>query len=225
MPGRKYPLITNEYFHIFNRGIDHRPTFTDLINFRRAKETIQFYRFASLPIKLSQFLVLGNNRRQEIFNQIDKSNTLVDIICYCLMPNHFHFLLQQKQENGISKFLSNFQNSYTRYFNTKRRRIGPLFLDQFKAVRVETNEQLLHLSRYIHLNPYTSYVVKNITQLENYQWSSLADYLEGKNELCAKKIILDFFKKPEDYKKFIFDQANYQRDLKSIEHLTFDHSP
>lgn len=186
---------------------------------------MQFYRFASLPIKLSQFLVLGNNRRQEIFNQIDKGDTLVDIICYCLMPNHFHFLLQQKQENGISKFLSNFQNSYTRYFNTKRERTGPLFLDQFKAVRVETDEQLLHLSRYIHLNPYTSYVVKNITQLESYQWSSLTDYLEGKDELCAKEIVLDFFKKPEDYKKFIFDQADYQRDLKLIEHLTFDLSP
>ena len=76
----------------------------------------------------------------------------MEIICYCLMPNHLHLLLRQLMDGGISKFMSNFANSYTRYFNTKSKRKGPVFEGKFKAKRIETDEQLLHLSRHIHLN-------------------------------------------------------------------------
>ena len=135
------------------------------------------------------------------------------------MPNHFHFLLKQTAEEGIAKFMSNFQNSYTRYFNTRHNRVGPLFQGPFRAVRVETDEQLLHLSRYIHLNPYSSFVVKNIKDLEEYQWSSFKEYLGKEKGFCQKEIVMSFFKNPQDYRKFVFDQADYQRELQKIKHL------
>ena len=82
---------------------------------------------------------------------------VVDLICFCLMPNHFHLLLRQIEEDGIVKFVRNFQIGYSRYLNEKEKRSGALFEGQFKAVRVENDEQLIHVSRYIHLNPYSSY--------------------------------------------------------------------
>lgn len=151
------------------------------------------------------------------------NDKLVDIICFCLMPNHFHLLLNQLKDNGISKFMANLQNSFTRYFNTKHERIGHLLQGQFKAVLIEDDNQLLHVSRYIHLNPYSSYVVKDLESLEQYLWSSFPEYL-GKvaAEICNKEIILSQFKDKKDYKKFVFDQADYQRRLEEIKHLVIE---
>lgn len=138
------------------------------------------------------------------------------------MPNHFHLQLKQKEDQGIAKFLSNLQNSFTRYFNISHERDGSLFLDQFKAIRIETDEQLIHVSRYIHLNPYTGYVVKSLKDLENYSWSSFPDYFQEGENLIEKDFILSFFKSSEEYKRFVFDQADYQRKLKEIEHLLLE---
>lgn len=162
-----------------------------------------------------------------------KRKFLVEMIAFCLMPNHFHLLLKQVQENGISAFTGNFTNSYTRYFNTKQKRIGPLFQGKFKAVRVETNEQLLHLSRYIHLNPYSSYLIKTLDKLENYPYSSFSEYLYPKKIFnCEKEIIFHDFKDvssykrslqvSETYKKFILNQADYQRRLQTVKHLALE---
>jgi len=125
-------------------------------------------------------------------------------------------------DGGISKFLSNFQNSYTRYFNTRHQRDGTLFLNQFKAVRIETDEQLIHVSRYIHLNPYASHVIKDIDRLEYYRWSSFSEYISKGDGFVNKSLLLGFFKNAESYKTFVFDQADYQRTLKEIEHLALE---
>src|SRR3989344_7879200 len=122
MPGRILPLVNSEVYHVFNRGIDRRPTFITKAEYQRAIKSISFYRFAKPPLRLSKLLLLENKRQVEILESLEKSEKLVEIISYCLMPNHFHFLLKQTQENGISKFLGNFQNSYTRYFNTRNKR-------------------------------------------------------------------------------------------------------
>lgn len=84
----------------------------------------------------------------------------LEIISYCLMPNHFHLLVKQVIDHGIVKCLNNFSNSYTRYFNIRHDRVGPLFQGRFKAVRIETDEQLLQVSRYIHLNPVASSLIE-----------------------------------------------------------------
>jgi len=138
------------------------------------------------------------------------------------MPNHFHVLLKQTSPDGITKFMSQLQNSYTRYFNTKYRRLGPLFLDQFGAVRIEKDEQLLHVHRYIHLNPYSSFIVKSLDGLLVYEWSSLKEYINQDAKLCVTDDILSYFKDKKHYLEFILDQADYQRKLKQIEHLLLE---
>lgn len=222
MPGRKLPLVTDEIYHVFNRGINRQPTFISKREFQRATATIKFYRFSKPPLRLSKFLRLENERRDEILKSLTTAKLLIEILAFCIMPNHFHFLLKQKEEGGIAKFLSNFQNSYTRYFNTRNQRDGSLFLDQFKAVRIESDEQLMHVSRYIHLNPHTGYVVKSLSKLPDYQWSSLPEYLRNSSQLVEINFILSFFSNPDKYKEFVFDQADYQRRLKEIEHLMFE---
>lgn len=223
MPYRETPLVAGEVYHVFNRGIDRIPTFTDKREYGRALETVNFYRFSSTPIKFSRFLKLNDLDRNEVFEKMKLSQELVEILCFCFMPNHFHFLIRQLADRGISQFISIFLNSYTRYFNTKKERVGPLFLDQFKAVRMERDEQLLHVSRYIHLNPYTGFLVQNEEQLEKYDWSSFRKYLNlDKSGFCKIDEILSFFKDPESYKEFVLDRKDYQRKLQAIKHLIFE---
>lgn len=222
MPGRKTPLVNGEIYHVFNRGIDRRPTFTTKREFQRAQQTLSFYKFFKLPMSLSKFLRLETKKQDKVLDLLMQNKNLVEIFCYCLMPNHFHLLLRQEQDQGIAKFLSNLQNSYTRYFNIKHERDGSLLLDQFKAVRIETEEQLIHVSRYIHLNPHTGYVVKTLGELENYPWSSFPDYLQGNSKIVNIEFILNLFGSIREYKKFVFDQADYQRRLKEIEHMVLE---
>lgn len=222
MPGRLTPLANEQIYHIYNRGIDHQPTFIQKNDYKRALETLKYYHYISPPVRLSIYLILGVDKKIEISSSLKNSPVHADIISYCLMPNHFHLLIRQKVDHGISKFLSNFQNSFTRYFNTKNHRSGPLFTNQFKAVLIETDKQLLHVHRYIHLNPYTSYVVKDIKNIFTYPWSSMAEYLSFKDNVCRQKIIRDYFKQINTYQRFILDQADYQRKLQSIKHLTFE---
>ena len=200
MPARFISLITDQYYHIFNRGVNKQPIFQGVRDYKRALDILEFYSY-NTKLRYSKFLLLSQEDKSHFLNSLrEKNDRLIEIICFCLMPNHFHLLLIQKKENGISKFMANLQNSYIRYFNTKHRRIGPLMQGQFKAVRVEDDDQLLHLSRYIHLNPFTSFVVKTFEDLERYQWSSLPEYL-GKTSvlLCNKEIILSNFKNVESY--------------------------
>lgn len=224
MPGREIVLANNEIYHIFNRGTAAMPIFLDKREYQRALETISYYQNSNPPMKYSRFLKKSVTERADLLDILRcQKNWLVDVVCYCLMPNHFHFLLRQRENNGISKFTGNFTNSYTRYFNTKEERIGPIVQGKFKSVRIETEEQLLHASRYIHLNPYTGYIVKTFQELENYPYSSFSEYTGGSQaNLCSKEIILSQFKNQHAYKKFVFDNASYQRELHKIKHLILE---
>jgi len=219
---RKVVFANNQLYHVYNRGVERRPVFTNTREYRRALEALKFYRYSDLPLRLSKFLVIPEAERSELISKISKHSKLVEIITYCLMPNHFHFLLKQTQVNGISEFLANFTNSYTKYFNTKHDRVGPLFQGLFKAVHIETDMQFIHVSRYIHLNPVSSFIIK-IEELENYQWSSFPEYMNKTSDvICYTKPILDFFSSVEKYRQFIFDQASYAQELEKIKHLIFE---
>lgn len=184
-------------------------------------ECIFYYQNSSTPLKYSRFLALSKQDRNHLLEEMHKQrNFLIQIIALCLMPNHFHLLLRQIKENGISRFVGNFTNSYTRFFNTKRERVGPLFEGKFKAVRIDTEDQLLHVSRYIHLNPYTGFVIKELETLEDYPYSSFPEYLnKAVSDRYDKSIVLNNFRSIALYKGFVFDQADYQRTLDRIKHL------
>lgn len=182
--------------------------FENSYNFQRFLKTMLYYK------------VLGPKPRFSLFtptnNSLDKSKQIVEIVVFCLMPNHFHFLLKQLTDGGITEFISKLSNSYTKYFNIKRSRVGPLLQGEFKSVLVESNEQLLHLSRYIHLNPLVSGLVKD---LRIYSWSSYPEYIGlSAQKICAKEIILNQFKSSKDYQRFVLDQADYGRELEIIKH-------
>ena len=91
----------------------------------------------------------------------------------------------------------------------------------FKAVRIESEEQLLHVSRYIHLNPATSYLIK-VNQLVNYPWSSFKDYQKDTNSFVNTSLVLNSFKSFKKYEEFVFDQADYQKTLDEIKHLVVE---
>lgn len=219
MPYRKIPLISGSYYHIFNRGIDRQPTFHTKRDYQRALQTLSYYLPAEPPTKYSQFLKKPIDERQDILDSIAKLSHQVTIIAYCLMPNHFHLLLKQNEDLGISKFLANFQNSYAKYFNVKHKRTGSLFDRQFKAVLVESENQLLHLTRYIHLNPYSSHLIQK-EEIITYPYTSLPEYLSGKYILSNPNQAIDIY--PKRYKSFVLDHADYQQRLESLKHLTLE---
>ncbi len=219
---RKIVLVKDEIYHVFNRGVEKRQTFTSHREYQRAFETLKFYRFSNPPIRLSKFFNIPHEKRLEIIKNMEEEHQpLVEIIAYCLMPNHFHFLLKQIADNGISIFISNFANSYVKYFNTKHDRVGPLFQGRFKAVHIEDDEQLIHISRYIHLNPAVASIIKP-EDLEDYLWSSYPEYLNRSNPFCTKEIVSSFFKSPAKYAEFVMDQIDYAKKLDEIKHLMLE---
>jgi putative transposase len=224
MSQRKVIFANDEIYHVFNRGIASQPIFLTNRDYVKAFETLIYYQNTSLPVKFSLFLSQPKDYQAETLTKLKKKHDFwVEIIACCLMPNHFHLLLKQCKNSGISKFIANFSNSYTKYINTKTDRNGPMFQGRFKAVHITTDEQLLHVMRYIHLNPFTSYVVKNFQDLKQYKHSSLPEYLSlSDTSYFAKDIVLKNFKTRVAYEKFLFDQADYQRKLNQIKHLLIE---
>lgn len=220
MPARKVPLVTNEIYHIINRGNASVPIFKDKYDYRKFVQTFCYYQNNNPPIRFSKIKNLTLPEKNKLFNKLNKQrNFLVEFVAYCLMPNHYHFILKQTKNKGILNFIRLSMNSYSRYFNTKYKRKGGLFEGRFKAIRIETNPQLLHLSRYIHLNPYSSFLVKDFKNLFSYPFSSLPEYLEfSKSKICNKEIVLNQFSNPKKYKKFVLNHADYQKTLETIKH-------
>jgi putative transposase len=213
MPNKQVVFANGEFYHVFNRGVEKRTTFLDQRDYHHFLETLEYYQIKKPATRFS-----FRKRPLLIKNNVDNT-PLVEIICYCLMPNHFHILIRQLAENGISTFMSKISNSYTKYFNTRYTRVGPLFQGNFKAVRIESDSQLTHVSRYIHLNPLIDYIVKD---LNDYRYSSYTEFLGLKEGFCKKEEILIYFGSPGEYKKFVLDQEDYGRSIKFMERLLIE---
>lgn len=222
MPYRRVPFVNNEVYHAIARGVAKKPIFTSSNDYHRALSLIDFYRRGTLSLRFSYFKRLYREEKENFLKRLKNKKPVVEILAFCLMPNHIHFLLKQLEKRGIPIFMSNFQNSYAKYFNTKYQRIGPLFQPMFKAVRIETDQQLIHVSRYIHLNPVSAYLIE-IEELENYPWSSFGAYLNRKTlEFVNPDLVLSLFESSAKYRQFVYDQADYQRKLERIKHLTLE---
>lgn len=208
MPSRITPLVNGQIYHIYNRGIEKRRVFENRRCYTRLLHAIKYYQLKGPKPKFSHSF--NNN----LFKP-DPEKKIVDIICYCLMPNHFHLLIKQLSDGGISEFISKLINSYTKFYNLKYKRVGPLFQGQFKAVLIESEEQLIHVSRYIHLNPIASFLVKD---LNLYEWSSYKEYINNTKGICNKEEIISIFKNSTSYQKFCSDQVSYAQNLERIKH-------
>ena len=208
--------VNNQYYHVYNRGVAKQPIFVTEKDYVRLLNTFSFYiENASKP----QYSKIDSVELSQVLATVPEK-PLVEIIAYCLMPNHFHLILKQLVENGIGIFLRRSLDSYTRYYNTKNNRVGPIFQGRTKSVLVENDEYLLHLSRYLHLNPYVSSLCK---ELLDYRWSSYHQYLNNiSNRICHTGFILELIGSPESYQKFVEDFASYAVDLERLKHLTIE---
>lgn len=223
MPYRKNLLVTGEIYHIFNRSVAREPIFINSRDYKRALELIDFYRFTDTYIRFSFYNRMKYHQKSDFIYSLYSTPKLVDIFAFCFMPNHFHFLVKQNVDGGITKFIRIFQNSYAKYLNTKIDRPGAVFQAMFKTRRIESEEQLLHVFRYINLNPVTGYVIPTLANLNQYPWCSYADYTnKAKNIFLNTDFLNKLFKNREQLEKFHSDQVNYQRTLKLIEHLLME---
>jgi putative transposase len=208
---RKVQFENDNLYHVYNRGTEKRNVFLD---------DADHYRFIHYLYELSN-ANFNHNLSRDIEGGLALLNSnsrdlLVEIIAFCLMPNHFHLILRQLQENGIAQFMQKLGTGYTMYFNKKNKRSGSLFQGTFKAIQIEHDEYLMHLSRYIHINPveliesgWKKEGIKNWERinefLENYRWSSYLDYIGIKNfpSVTNRNVIMSSFPDGQSYKNFI----------------------
>lgn len=207
-------LVSGETYHIYNRSLQQTPIFKNAHDCSRFIDIVKYYLQETPPVKFSQY----KNNRDKF--KLDFNKPIVKIISFVLMPTHFHFELRQEKDHGILKFIQKTCNSFSHFYNLKHRNKGPLFESTFRAVRIESNEQLLHLSRYIHLNPVTSFLVKNP---EDYEFSSYGDFLGNKKfSFLDPSLVLKQFKNFSKYQQFVNDQSDYQKQLGEIKQLIIE---
>ncbi len=216
---RKDPLKNGQYYHIYSRSIAKFVIFNNTDDYVRMLDILDLYRFKEFSYKYSRYKRLDDSAQRAVTIHLKDSPMLVKIISYCLMPTHLHLVLKQVTKDGISKYMARVLNSYSRYFNVSHQRTGPLWTGRFKNVLVKDNSQLLHLTRYIHLNPTSARIVK---KPEKWHFSSYSEYIDSyqENGFCDFNGLFDF--SPEKYKKFIDDRKSYQQEISQIKNILID---
>lgn len=155
---RKDPLINDHYYHIYNRGVDKRDIFMNKKDLTRFIESVKEFNTIK-PIKSLEKKfrekngVVGPLQKGEgVVQPLPEGQPLVSIVCYCFNPNHFHFILKQETENGISEFLKRLLGGYTRYFNLVHNRNGALFQGRFKSKLINNDQYILKIRPYVNIN-------------------------------------------------------------------------
>lgn len=205
--------VENGHYHIYNRGVEKRAIFLD------EQDCTIFLHYLKLylsPIEELKKLNLPGLRIWRFIRQ--NLSREVDLLSFALMPNHIHLQIKQKTTNGIVKLMRRLSTSYVMYFNRKYQRIGGLFQNTYKAALVQSDPYLLHLSRYIHLNP--SKITSNTIDFP--EFSSYPYYLGHKTASWIKpQEILSYFKSAQsaDLKDMLSYQSfveNYQTDSSKL---------
>ena len=223
---RKTILSINHVYHIYNRGVEKRKIFLDSADYSRfvsiLKHCLDYnYPYSLLKLRLKQ--AESPEKKQKVLLQLEtkRINPLVEIFSFCLMPNHYHLILKQLINDGITTFMHRIGTGYAGYFNIRQKRSGRLFEGNFKAIMVKTDEQLIHLSRYQHLNPQSLGIIKP-KKLINYPWSSLSTYLGDKKFSFIKPgIVLSAFKNPKSYLNFVLGEIDKFEALR-LEKIVID---
>lgn len=219
---RKTLITKGEYYHIYNRGNRKQNTFLEQQDYIRFLFTILYFQ-SPLPIyNISSAITYFMKHR--VFNSSKNEQVVhvrtVDLNVFTLMPNHFHLIVYEREENGISTYMQRVQNAYTKYFNNKYEMSGHLFQGPYQSVHIENNEQLLHVSAYIHRNQREISKWKN--KERDYPWSSYQDYADQNRwgELLNQKIILKQFANQSEYVNFV--ETSGTKIDKTIKHSVFN---
>src|SRR3990167_1338038 len=210
MSSRKEPFAHDEYYHICNRGAEGCDITRDPLDSNRFVESLILFNVVE-PI---------GSIYEQSFAKPDKKRPkkkLVEIVAYCLNPNHFHLILKQLVENGISMFLGRLSGGFAYYINNRYKRSGSLYQGKFKARRILSNDDLLHCSAYVNLNPEVHQLGGKASKLVRSSWD---EYMkESTLSICEKKIILDQFKNTNDYRKFALDSLQLMLEVKKSKKL------
>lgn len=206
---RETILVNDEYYHIYNRGVDKRVIFQDDYDILRFFQSMQEFN-TSEPIGS---IYQNSFHKNTLSTSSTKCKKLVEVICYCLNPNHFHFILKQTADNGIAKFMQKIGGGYTRFFNERHKRSGCLFQGKFKSQHIGYNEYLLHASVYVNLNNQVHQLSTSSTK------SSWKEYLGEERGICYKDPIIKQFNNMLEYKKFAENQLEFIKENKKINKL------
>jgi putative transposase len=192
MSKREVVFLPDQYYHIYNRGANR-----DLIF--RCDDNYLF-----LLKRIKQYV----------------AEYEIAMISYCLMPNHYHFVLRQGSEKQISAFIQAVFNSYTKAFNKMYERTGTLFEERFRAIAIERFDYLLHLCRYVHRNPLEAGLVKHPGQ---WQFSNYLEWIgQRKGTLVDKEFVHENFPDPSEYEEFVMTYIPPEKINKSLQKLTFE---
>lgn len=214
---RKEKLVSGEIYHVFNKSIAGYKIFNKSSDYKSFIFRILFYNSQKRETSFSRFFRNNPDYGIKDFLELERGK-IVDVIAYCLMPTHFHLILKQKADCGISDLMLNLCDSYSRRFNLTHKRNGPLWQGRFKDVLVKTDEQLLHLTRYVHLNPSTSGLAENP---EEWAFSSYREYLGlSEDRICDFSDYMAV--KPETYREFVEDRIDYQQELARIKKIIIE---
>lgn len=218
----------NGYYHLYNRGVEKRIIFEDEQDYAVFLSYLKTYLLPKNEDELRQKLAdptINYKEKENIIKLLRLNNFANEIILisYCLMPNHFHFLVKQTSANGIDRFMNSLCTRYSMYFNRKHKRVGGLYQDVYKAVIVVSDEQLLHLTRYIHRNPVYPGTKGDALRAQIIsQPSSYPEYLEHKKtEWVHPDEVLGFFSKTNpslSYQTFV----EQSEDLNLIQDIALD---
>lgn len=216
---RSIDISIDEFYHLYNRGVDKRTVFMDIEDYERFVALL-YLANSTISVHISNYQGLT---LIELLT-IERGETLVDIGAYCLMPNHFHILVREKVGNGTSVFMHKVMTGYTMYFNKKYKRTGSLFGGTFKAQHVGRDEYLKYLFAYIHLNPIkiidSKWKENGISDkkraeeyLSDYKYSSYIDYsarTRYETVILNRVAFPQYFENIVEFRKFVSWWLNFR---------------
>lgn len=229
MGGSEVYTISMELYHVLNRGVDKREIFLD---------SQDYVRFVHNLYEFNDSKLIGGSRRESMSDIVSPTSRpartrerLVDVHGWVLMKNHYHLLLSERIEGGMSLFLRKLNVGYAKYFNEKYERDGTLFQGRTKKVLIEHDAQFLYILHYIHLNPLDylelarEWRVRHkgsiadfktaMQYLDTYRWSSYLDYAGTKN--FPSVLTTSLFKNKDvftDYKQAV---SSYLKEIEAQE--------
>lgn len=214
----------NEYYHIFNRGVDKRNIFIDKKDLERFFQSMEEFNTIEPIGSIYENYFRKKELEGSVFKQSFKQKKLVNFICYCLNPNHYHFILKPLTKKGIENFMHRLGTGYTNYFNEKYKRSGALFQGKYKAKQIN---DLLYISAYVNLNNQIHQFGSRTPKLMKSSWNEYVSYYKyehnhkhnhkQKTAFCEKNVILEQFNSISEYKNFALETLEVIQEGKQEE--------
>ena len=213
---RKRELLVSGIYHVYNRSIAKQKIFDRSEYLSRVFALVDYYRYQQ-TLRFSKYSELSAHTQKSYLNSIKRKQAVVAICAFSFMPNHFHLVLHQLQKNGITYFISNFQNSFAKYFNTLTERTGGLFQDRFKAKYIPDKKELQKVIRYVHLNPVTAKIV-SYESLSSDVSTSHRVYLKNINYSFMDNNLLErYFDSESKYESILMEEVRIQQKLRLLD--------